>query len=868
MQVFASDIDDAALETARIGRYPASIAKDLTPERLERHFVHEEGTYRVHTELREICLFSSHNLLRDAPFSKLDLISCRNLLMYFTTELQDRVLNLFHYALNPNGYLYLGTSENVTRQTRMFGAVDKPCRIFRRRPVPDRRVPEFPLVAPPPGGRWRPTDHTGAAPAPSLRAMAERQLLDRFSPAYVIVNAEGELLEASARTGKYLELPAGPPPSSIFALARPGLRLDLRAALHKAVATNQLAAQHKVSIGANGGRQDVDIFVQPLRPGSPSDAPFMIVFQDVGSLKPTQDADTLASVELEDAAIRQLETELRMARERLQTTSEELESSNEELKSGNEELSSINEELQSANEELETSKEELQSINEELQTVNAELNVRVDELSRANNDISNLLNSTQIATVFLDRALAVKGFTPAAKDVFRLVESDTGRPITHVRPRFEMDQLQDDAERVLRTLSTIERPVRSNDNDTRYIMRILPYRTADNVIDGVVITFTDITRITAAEARIDQLTQDQRARLRDLEALLDLLPVGVMVTDRETGGGVQINAHGAHMLGAPDARKGFMPADAPFRLFDGDAAVPPDEQPLQRAAQTGESVSAWQGRLTDAVGQSLYVMISATPLFAEDGRVKGAIAAVVDVTAHHEAQAHQRMLLDELQHRVKNVLATIASLATRMSRRQQSLEQFYDTFLSRLGAMGRVHDLLIGDNWAGHPRIGPLIQGIIQPFVSTNVQLTGEPITLRPSTATTLGMVVYELATNSAKYGAWSKPGGRVEVVWQTVASGRDSARILIDWSEHGHVDARPATKARLRHHIHNAQRRVRAERHRRPGFFHRGFTLQDRISDPGERAGAEPERLNSPVDPPDVPNCPACGSWWPRTAS
>jgi two-component system CheB/CheR fusion protein len=534
LQVFATDIDENALETARTGRYPATIAKDITAQRLERYFRREDGTFRIASDLREVCLFSSHNLLRDPPFSKLDLISCRNLLIYLSAELQSRVIPLFSYALSPNGYLFLGSSENVSSHPELFLPLDKVHRIFRRRAQLERHIPEFPLTAADTSRRQL-FRRSGRAPAvePSVKSIAERHLLNTFAPPHVVVNAEGDVLQSSGRTGKYLELPAGAPDANIFSMARSGLRLDLRTALHKAIAGGSATVRTRVRFGTNGDTQELDLCIQPLRLEDPPDTLYMIVFQHVGSVAPSN-VDSAASDDAANETVRQLEAELQATKERLQSTAEELESSNEELRSGNEELQSTNEELQSTNEELQTSKEELQSANEELQTVNAELNARVEELSRANDDITNLLESTQIATVFLDRALTVKSFTPAAKEVFRLVESDAGRPIMHVRPRFQYDTLQEDAQRVLRTLSTIERAVSSSETGMRYIMRLLPYRTADNVISGVVLTFSDITQITAAEAQIAQLTADLRVRVAELETLFELVPVGVMIAEMKS----------------------------------------------------------------------------------------------------------------------------------------------------------------------------------------------------------------------------------------------------------------------------------------------------------------------------------------------
>ena len=787
LQIFATDIDERALDIARMGRYPATIGTAMPPEYLMRYFVPEDGTYRVAADLREICLFSVHNLLRDAPFSKQDLISCRNLLIYLTAELQSHVIPLFHYALNPNGFLFLGPSENVTRHARLFSTIDKSLRIFQHRSNVDRRLPEFPLSVPDLGRRNCFPRPLRATPEPSLRAVAERQMLERFVPAYVIVNTEGDLLQSSGRTGKYLELPAGAPDTNLFSMARTGLRLELRTTLHTAIASGRGTVQRKVSIGTNGGRQEIDLYVQPLRFGSPPETFYLIIFRDIGSIQ----ADGAAPVvepdqDIVGVNVRQMEADLQATRERLQATTEELESSNEELRSNNEELSSMNEELQSANEELETSKEELQSINEELHTVNAELNSRVDELTRANNDMSNLLNSTQIATIFLDRSLLLKGFTPAAKDVFRLVESDTGRPIMHVRPRVVVDNLQEELERVLRTLSTIERPVKSSENDTLYIMRLLPYRTMDNVISGVVMTFIDITRVAEAEARVKELTSDLRARIQELETVIDLVPVGVLIAEGPEPTRVLTNQSGARLLGYPDGHQGLDQVNPELHLQNGRGEMQPAEMPLYRALRWGESVPLSEGELQREGGETIAVMMSASPLFDEQRAVRGAVGAIVDITARKEAEGRQQVLLDELQHRVKNTLATVSSLASRMSRRSRTLPEFQEAFLSRLAAMGRTHDLLSAGAWEG-ANLRSLLSVALDSYANperNNVRVSGPVVILTPNTASTLGMVFHELATNAAKYGALSVDGGVVDVSWSLSDDAMSGQLLEIDWME------------------------------------------------------------------------------------
>jgi two-component system CheB/CheR fusion protein len=793
LQIFASDIDEQALQIARTGRFPATIAKDVSPQRLEQYFVREDGTYRIASELREVCLFSVHNVLRDAPFSKLDLITCRNLLIYLTPEVQNRLIPLFHYALNDSGYLFLGSSENPSRHTRLFSTVDRPHRIFCRRPDTGRRLPDFPLIAPGNGGK-RASPQQPANDQLSLQGLAERQLLERYSPAYVVINGVGDVLHGSGRTGKYLELPAGVPKTDVFSMARQGLRPDLRAGVHKAASSGQVTVQKDVVVGTNGGRQTIDLIVHPLRRLDSHDPLYMIVFQDIGDLRSSGEAQPPPGDEdSESASLRQMEGELRATQERLQSTTEELESANEELKSGNEELASMNEELQSANEELETSKEELQSINEELQTVNTELNSKVEELSRANSDIANLLESTQIATVFLDRNLHVKNFTPAAKDLFHLVESDNGRSITHVRARFQADTVQEDAERVLRTLGSVERQIDGTDSGARYIMRMMPYRTAENVIAGVVTTFVDISKITAAEARIGELTANLRNRISSLETLLDLLPVGILIVrDGGQPEQVRINRHGAQLLADPgreDGRGGLRLSTRAVRLFQGERELTPDEHPLQLAARAGQTVPNFEGELLRPDGTRLDVMINSTPLLDEDGKVRGGIAAVVDISERKHAEARQQVLLYELQHRVKNIIATISALATRTLRADVLPEQFSEAFLGRLRGMAVTHELLSRANWHG-ASLQQLIEGALRShshslFDGSNIGVKGLDIMLTPNSAATLGMVFYELATNAAKYGALAVPGGRIDVSWELVAAS-PANRVTLIWTESG----------------------------------------------------------------------------------
>jgi two-component system CheB/CheR fusion protein len=513
VQIFATDIDGRALAAARVGRYRTNIEQDMSPERLARWFVREGDTYCVVKELREMCIFSQHNVIKDAPFSKLDLVSCRNLLIYLNSELQNRVIPLFHFALLPGRFLFLGNSENVTRHPKLFTPVDRRARIFRKRETGTRLPPEFPIATA--AGRTTvevpPIRKLG--PDVGLERRAQR-IAERYAPAYVITDDNFHILHFSGRTGRYIEPTAGAATLDLLSLVHRDLRLELRTALSRAREINEAAHAEQVSLGVNGHSVLVDITVEPIQDGPEGHRNFVVLFKD-GPVRVASGLDNNSSAPVRSEHVERLESELRATRERLQATIEELESTNEELKSSNEEYQSLNEELQSANEELETSREELQSVNEELTTVNGELAHRVQELTRATSDLKNFLESTQIATVFLDNDMRVMNFTPTITQVLHLVETDVGRPISHIKAKIPIEELYHDVRRVLRTLASAERELTSPDSGTRYIVRILPYRSIDNFIAGVVITFVDVTAMARAEERQRLLLGELQHRVRN-----------------------------------------------------------------------------------------------------------------------------------------------------------------------------------------------------------------------------------------------------------------------------------------------------------------------------------------------------------------
>ena len=513
VQIFATDIDERSLEKARHGRYPESIAEQISTDRLERFFIRQDGLFQVVKQLREMCIFSQHSLISDPPFSRLDLISCRNLLIYFDSDLQKRLIPLFHYALREDGHLFLGSSENLSAHSELFRTVDKSHRIFQRKEALVPPLIDFPLVDP---SNYRqfsaPKDRTVVGRQSQIIRSIERVLLQDYAPACVIINEQNEVVYFFGRTGKYLEPSQGIPSNNLFDLARLGLRLDLRAVIKEARESQREAIRERVSIDNEDQIFTVNLIACSVQSESDNSSLMMVVFQDLGKPTSYEKAKAAGNKPEEEAhIIKQLEDELRVTKEHLRSTIEEIETSNEELKSANEELLSMNEELQSSNEELQTSKEEMQSINEELETVNAELRNKVEDLDAANSDIQNLFESTRIATVFLDEALNIKRFTPAATELFNLIGTDIGRPITDITLSLEGLDVTANVKEVLRTLIPLEKEVQVKGENIYYSARIVPYRTLENVISGAVLTFVDITSLRQARNRAEKWAQRQSA---------------------------------------------------------------------------------------------------------------------------------------------------------------------------------------------------------------------------------------------------------------------------------------------------------------------------------------------------------------------
>jgi two-component system CheB/CheR fusion protein len=644
VQIFATDIDERALSVARQGMYPASIAESVSSDRLERFFVKKGKRYQVIKEVRELCMFSPHNLIADPPFSRLDLISCRNLLIYFGPHLQNKVIPLFHYALRPNGYLFLGPSENISTHKELFAPVNAKHRISQRKATAISASAVLSTSGAQRGApRMMPTD---AIAQPDLYQLMQRMLLDEFAPKALIVTEEGQILSASGAMDQYLSVTEGTFQNNVIRLARPGLRVGLRAALAEAIKARRKVVHDKVSVQLDAAIQRVRVTVQPMPRVGQEVELFLVVFQDLGALLPREEGsgagDAALSAEA-DSLIEQLERELSTTRDDLEKTIQDLEAANEELKSSNEELLSMNEELQSANEELETSKEEVQTSNE--------------ALARAHANLSNLFTSTSIATIFLDDSLNIQSFTPAVSKLYNVMPSDVGRPLAHITHRcVQMPALPAPAE--LRGREGPQEDEVMTSDDRWYIRRAHPYQTHEGRAEGLVVTFLDVTQIKRAR----ELTQQHE---RQLQLIADALPVLISYVDTEQRYVFNNLAYERWFGVSRDLLRGRLVQDV-----IGDAAYRTAEPNIRRVL-AGEAVG-YEGELPYRDGRRV-IRAEYVPDRAPDGEARGYFSLKYDVTeerrmaevladakrAAEQANVAKSDFLANMSHEIRTPLSSI-----------------------------------------------------------------------------------------------------------------------------------------------------------------------------------------------------------------
>jgi PAS domain S-box-containing protein len=889
LRIFATDVAQHILPRARAGIYPASIAAEIGDGRLERFFEVEDDTYVAKKPLRQSITFAPQNLLQDPPFSRLDLISCRNLLIYLEPEVQKKVLALFHFALREGGHLFLGSAESAAGQGNLFQAVSKKWRIYRRSGPTRHDIIEFPLVGAHAGTAKRAEQSEAGAPLGGRPAVDpfQRALLERFAPASVLIDRQFEAHAFHGATGDYLQQPGGEPTTNLLALARDGLQAPLRTAVQRALMENREASSAG-RIKRGGAFEPVEVTARPLGRGPRPDGLLVVSFFQRERL------DAGKAAEIEDASTSsELEKELLSAREDLRITIEQMDTANEELKASNEEIRSINEELQASNEELETSKEELQSLNEELNTTNNQLQAKVEELEVRTNDLNNLLNSTDIATLFLDRNLCIRWFTPTMKARLELLPSDIGRPIAHFAQRFKGSDLVDDASKVLERLLPLDAEV-MDDLGRWYLRHMLPYRTEDDRINGVAVTFTEITErkrweeeVRAAkefaESIVDTirepllvLTPDLKVRsandsfyrdfqvnreatenrplyelgngqwdIPELRRLLeDVLPhdkqfsdfevehefvgigrrtmvlngrrldhvqlillaiediterkraeealrasevrlrkvletdaVGVVFFDQK---GTLIDANNVFLGMTGYARDDLASRQLTWRTLTPPEWVDASEEQMQKLAGTGR-IGPYEKEYIRKDGSRSWMLFAGADL--GDGTV---VEYVIDINERKRAERERELLSRELSHRVKNTLAVVQALAMQTDH-SSSVEEYRDKFIGRLSALARAHSLLLDAQWRGAD-LKELSEQALQAYRINHpdvVQIEGPSVPLMPGQSLGLSLIVHELGTNAAKYGALSHPEGRVHVSWQ-IEQGDDGRRVRLRWEEQG----------------------------------------------------------------------------------
>ncbi|MEL6751577.1 MAG: CheR family methyltransferase, partial [Pseudomonadota bacterium] len=762
-QIFATDIDPPMIEIGRNAFYPSAVADDVPPELFDKYFVAERDGYRLDPTIRDMVRISQHNVIKDPPFSRLDLIVCRNVLIYFSSGLQQRLTRMMHHALKPGGHLFIGPSENLTDEHSLFERVNAEAHVFSRADKPSRYVGE--AAQDPSLGRTRERGSRNRDGAANVSDDAVRDaVLARYTLPYVVVGRDGSISSTSGRTGAYIELSSGRPSLDLVANLREGLRSSV-ASMMKEVFGNAVSSStqrlttRNVSFLFDDRDRTVDVTVERMGTHQA-----LVVFAEriSGDDKPLE-----GTIEREEGSpnerVALLEQQLSDSRAQVRASVEQLETSNEELKSSNEEMMSMNEELQSSNEEL--------------TTINDELQDKIRQLASANSDIENFFTGVRVPVVFLASDGTIRNFTPEAKTIFSFVDTDHGRALSDIAATVDVAPIIDATRRVLTERSAEELAIASLTGDFHYLARVLPYKTPMGEIDGTVVTFTDVTEITDVSEALDVAKSDLQRHFDEIEQLYDAAPVGMVLFDTD-GKYLRINSKLETIHGRPSEQ------DVGSDIDD----VEPDFSEMVRGyvrtvVDTGQSVEGEDVRYDAGDGSGELVLRAYYyPLF--DGKSVYAVGAIIiDMTEARQMEVELRRILNELQHRVKNMLANVLTLVRQAARSGESKAVTMETLTRRLTSLALTHDMLTQSDWRSAELHDIADAELVQVYGEERVTLKGPRVTLGPRAALSIGMTLHELATNALKHGGLKGDDGHVELTWLKQDAG-DGEQLRLEWRE------------------------------------------------------------------------------------
>ncbi|SFG24424.1 two-component system, chemotaxis family, CheB/CheR fusion protein [Palleronia marisminoris] len=750
IQVFATDIDERMLRIARDGIYPQAALADIPEDMRDLYTVARDGTFQIASRIRDMIRFSVHSLVRDPPFSNIDLLSCRNLLIYFDEQLQAAVLPIFHYSVRPGGKLFLGPSESLSRHDHLFHPIEPQARLFERN---DAR-PEYPLQLRNRSDHrrtWRRNADESDGKATRVAwadNTATERILETYGPATLLVTGQGEVLGSTGKLGRYLEIAPGERNTQYAAsIARPGVREAISSAVRQAARTQRRTISRDLVATSDVGRQPFDLVADPLKDGT-----VLLVFRERGRFDPLHE-DDLDDVAPGDSHVQSLEDELRSTRARLHITVEELETANEELKSSNEEMMSMN--------------EELQSTNEELATVNDELKDKVDELSVANADLSNFFASTALPLVVLDLDRRIRNFTGAIQSIYPLRPVDRGRPLAEMTCNIEdSDKILDVIETVIETEQDQRLQIQNQAEQRTWSLFVTPYRARDQQVAGVTLVFSELTDAL-------QLEDDLRAEGERLRLALDVAELGVWELSRD-GRHIHFD-HTASSLLALDADE--MPLAAFLERV-------PEETRRDAAGILREGSTVLPFGLTFEQANGAHSERSVRMVGRRIARNQGmrTLGVIFDVTEAEEAKRVREIMLHEMNHRVKNLFSIISGMVRIAGMSAGSVRDLVDGVTARIGALARSHNLTHQAPVGTALTLGDAVRSAIEPFDGhARIDVDGPPVEVSPETLTALSLLFHELATNAAKYGVLGPAEGRLSVTWRS----GDRDEIQLDWVEH-----------------------------------------------------------------------------------